>query len=156
MCDVRSPDYAAFEAMNQTGLLLLIFDGFDEMVVRADEDVIRRNLAAIEQFANQPNAKVLLTSRPEFFRNIQEEKQLFIEQDSLRTRPIYERYALLPMTTNQIETYLQRRIPLVKRKANPLNRGHITEIASGIFQVLKIWRDDCVTGNDCKNIAGFD
>ena len=34
-CQVINPDFSAFRTMNDAGLFLLIFDGFDEMVVRA-------------------------------------------------------------------------------------------------------------------------
>ena len=97
-CGVSNPDFNALQAMNQAGLLLLIFDGFDEMVVRADEDTIRRNLAAIERFAANSNSKILLTSRPEFFRSAHEERQILAPSDPLfRKRPHYQRFALLPL-----------------------------------------------------------
>lgn len=110
-CRVTNPDYEAFQLMNDAGLLLLIFDGFDEMVVRADQDTIRRNLAAIERFANNPKAKILLTSRPEFFRSVQEERDLFLSPDALtRKRPRYRQIALLPLSHEQVELYLKKRI----------------------------------------------
>lgn len=114
-CQVMNPDFNAFQEMNDAGLFLLVFDGFDEMVVRADEDTIRRNLAAIERFAVNSNAKILLTSRPEFFRSVQEEKNLLVSDTVLTVkRPRYERIALLPLSQEQVELYLQKRIPLIK------------------------------------------
>ena len=59
-----------------TGFLLLMFDGLDEMAVHVDEEVIHANMAQIELFAASPNSRILLTSRPEYFKTSQEEQQV--------------------------------------------------------------------------------
>jgi uncharacterized protein YjbI with pentapeptide repeats len=59
--------YEAFEELNKQGRLLLIFDGFDEMANRVDQDVIVSNFDQLISVA-VPNSKVLLTCRTTHFR----------------------------------------------------------------------------------------
>lgn len=106
-CGVRNASYDAFRAMNDAGLLVLIFDGFDEMAVHVDEDVILANLRQIEQFALAPKGKIILTSRPEYFKTSRE------EQEALSRRSKYERLYLLPFQSDQIAEFLQKRIPTI-------------------------------------------
>ena len=73
--------------MNDAGLLVLIFDGFDEMAVQVHEDVIFTNLKQIGQFALAPKGKLILTSRPEYFKTSKE------EQEALSQRGKYHKAA---------------------------------------------------------------
>ena len=50
-CDVQNPKFRLFEAMNDAGVFVLIFDGFDEMAVRVDADTLEANLAEIDRLA---------------------------------------------------------------------------------------------------------
>jgi hypothetical protein len=109
-CKVSNPNIDAFKAMNDSGMLLLIFDGLDEMAVSVDEDVLMSNLGQIEQFALAPKSRVILTSRPEYFITAREENEAFQPQDSLMRRISYLRLSLLPFNEDQIISYLQDRI----------------------------------------------
>lgn len=60
------PGYAAFEQLNRMGKLLLIFDGFDEMAVRVDQQKMIENFWELARVV-VPGAKVILTCRREHF-----------------------------------------------------------------------------------------
>ena len=109
-CKVSNPNIDALKAMNDSGMLLLIFDGLDEMAVSVDEDVLMSNLGQIEHFALAAKSRVILTSRPEYFITAREESEALQPQDSLTRRISYLRLSLLPFNEDQIIAYLQGRI----------------------------------------------
>ncbi len=116
-CNVINPDFAAFQAMNKAGLFLLVFDGFDEMAVQAHKEIIGRNFLEIIQFAINPNTKILITSRPEAFLSHREEIETLSPDDTilLENYPTLKQFEISPLSTEQIEQYLQKRIPLIKK-----------------------------------------
>jgi len=115
-CNVNNPRYRLFQTMNAAGIFLLIFDGLDEMAVKVDSDTLESNLMEIEKLAATPNAKVILTSRPEHFVNIEEEQQFLSPQSGLfnARETAYQPLKILPWDDKQIDTFLERRVPLVK------------------------------------------
>ena len=60
------PSYSAFEKLNRMGKLLLIFDGFDEMADRVDEQKMINNFWELAKVV-VPGSKAILTSRTEHF-----------------------------------------------------------------------------------------
>jgi hypothetical protein len=113
-CKVPNPNWNAFKAMNDAGLLLLIFDGFDEMAIRSHKDVVAANLHEISKLAASPNSKVVLTSRPEYFFTGAEEEEMLEPSDILFYQRRYRRVTLLPFEDEQIGEFLRKRIPLHK------------------------------------------
>lgn len=111
-CHVANLRFQLFEKMNEAGLFVLILDGFDEMAVRADSDTIEMQLCQIETLA-KPNARVLLTGRPEFFMSRQEfERAMWPRRDRLAERfKDYEPIRLTLWDDGQIDTFLQSLVP---------------------------------------------
>jgi uncharacterized protein YjbI with pentapeptide repeats len=103
--EVDIADSKALMKMAEAGLLLFLFDGLDEMASRATTDTIRQNIALLERYASLPQNKVLLTTRPEYFLSVYEERQ------ALQAYPCLY---LQPFTDRQVDLYLQRRVPLLK------------------------------------------
>ena len=64
--EIPIPGYSAFEQLNRTGKLLLIFDGFDEMAARVDRQAMANNFWELAK-AVVPGSKVILTCRTEHF-----------------------------------------------------------------------------------------
>lgn len=112
-CGVKNPNYESFKAMHDAGLLLLIFDGFDEMAIYVDEDTIYANLFQIEQLAASPNSKILLTSRPEYFKTSQEEEEALRPKGLIQRRSEYDRLYLQPLGEEQVKYFLENRIPYI-------------------------------------------
>ncbi|NET37805.1 MAG: NACHT domain-containing protein [Cyanothece sp. SIO1E1] len=73
--EIPLPGYRAFEHLNRMGKLLLIFDGFDEMAARVDQQAMIDNFWELAQVA-VPGAKAILTCRTEHFPDAIEERQL--------------------------------------------------------------------------------
>lgn len=115
-CDVQNPRFKLFKAMNDAGIFLLIFDGFDEMAVRVDADTLEKNLYEIEKLAASSNSKVIITSRVEYFISGAEEKMsLCPKGDLLATRQTeYESLKIVPWSDEQVDSFLKKRVPLIK------------------------------------------
>lgn len=120
-CQVSNPRFQTFRAMNEAGMFLVIFDGLDEMAVKVDAETLETNLIEIEKIAAPQNAKVLITSRPEYFISGDEEKQVLNPNvNALGNRGVNYRAAIiLPWQDDRIELFLQRRVPLSKKSTQP-------------------------------------
>lgn len=64
--EIPLPSYSTFEQLNRMGKLLLIFDGFDEMADRVDEQKMINNFWELARVV-VPGSKAILTSRTEHF-----------------------------------------------------------------------------------------
>ena len=115
-CDVQNPKFKLFQAMNDAGIFLLIFDGFDEMAVRVDADTLEINLQEIEKLAASSNSKVIITSRVEYFISGAEEKRSLCPRgDLLAIRQTeYESLKIVPWSDEQVDSFLKKRVPLIK------------------------------------------
>jgi NACHT domain-containing protein/pentapeptide repeat protein len=133
-CKVVNPRFELFREMNNAGIFLLVFDGFDEMAVKVDADTLESNLIEIEKLAASPNSKSLLTSRPEHFISTEEEKQAISPSLGIfKNREIeYDPLKLLPWDEKKVDLFLKRRVPLVKEAKQPWTyyRDRIRKIRS--------------------------
>ena len=120
-CKVVNPRIELFRAMNEVGLFLLIFDGFDEMAVKVDADTLESNLLEIEKLAASHKGKLMLTSRPEYFVTAREESEVLAPtlNPFLNRATHYEPLKILPWNEGQVELFLQRRVPLVQGANQP-------------------------------------
>ena len=120
-CEVLNPRSRLFKAMNEAGIFLLIFDGFDEMAVRVDADTLEINLQEIEKLASLPKSKVIITSRLEHFISVEEEiKSFHPKRELLATRQIeYETLRIVPWEDEQIKSFLKKRVLLIKEANQP-------------------------------------
>jgi hypothetical protein len=120
-CNVVNPRIELFRAMNEAGIFLMIFDGFDEMAVKVDADTLESNLIEIEKLASSKRSRTLLTSRPEYFVSVSEESEALRPgmNPFLNREAEYEPLKILPWNEDQVEQFLQRRVPLVKGANQP-------------------------------------
>ncbi len=77
-------NYSHFKSLNEKGLLILIFDGLDEIPLQADTHIFEKYLIEIIKL-NTPNSKILLTFRKEFFPLIE---KLYIVSHNFNTYEI--------------------------------------------------------------------
>ncbi len=111
--------YPAFERLNREGRLLLIFDGFDEMVRNANNSgVATDNFNALAALAKEPRAKVLLTCRTEYFASESHEEKTVMgrhatptkpQEDWIKGREGFECVHLELFTDEQVGTALKKR-----------------------------------------------
>ncbi|MGK7890544.1 MAG: NACHT domain-containing protein, partial [Leptolyngbyaceae cyanobacterium] len=73
--EIPLPGYTAFEQLNRMGKLLLIFDGFDEMAARINQQAMIDNFWELSK-AVVPGAKAILTCRTEHFPNAMQGRRL--------------------------------------------------------------------------------
>lgn len=120
-CKVVNPRIELFRAMNEVGIFLLIFDGFDEMAVKVDADTLESNLLEIEKLAASNKGKLMLTSRPEYFVSAREESEVLTPTvNPFLTRTThYEPLKILSWNEEQVELFLRKRVPLVRGANEP-------------------------------------
>ncbi len=106
----------------KTGNTLLILDGFDELSFTTDKETVLEEIENLSK-TTESYQKVILTSRTQFFRNVEEEKETLvcklknffkIGTRSL-TYPHFERIYISPFNDEQIKQYL--RISLGEKEA---------------------------------------
>lgn len=116
-CDSPSPKFDTFWRMYQEGLLLIFFDGFDEMATRVDRATLEANLTEIEKFAGGVN-NMILTCRPEFFVSGKEEAVAFQPASSFMSEraSAYERIDLMLWTDEQVSRYVDKRVESLSPK----------------------------------------
>jgi len=109
---LRNIDFPLFEKMNEEGLFLLIFDGFDEMAQKVIFDVAYANFCKIAELAKPKNSKVILTCRTEFFRTHEKEKEILLDIDK---RKNFDIIYLREFNDDQIQEFLQKRVPMMEK-----------------------------------------
>lgn len=110
-CHSPFPRFESFYRMYEERMLLIIFDGFDEMASRVDSTVLEANLQEIEKFSGV-NGNVILTCRPEFFATNREKiMALTPGEDPLSDRMAkYDPVEIELWTSTQITKYVQKRV----------------------------------------------
>ena len=58
-----------FWELQRLGRFVFLLDGFDEMAIRVDEDIIRENIREVDKLSEIPENKFLVTCRTHFFRD---------------------------------------------------------------------------------------
>lgn len=107
--DIRN--YEVFSVLNRMGRFLLIFDGFDEMASRTDRNTMVTNFWELAKVV-EPGAKVLLSSRTEYFPEAKEARDLFGARVSVAANavpsegPTFEIVELVPFDDDQIRLML--------------------------------------------------
>jgi RNA polymerase sigma factor (sigma-70 family) len=112
--------FAAFQHLLETGRIVLILDGFDEMAARVSRNVTARNFHELTK-AIRGRAKVVLTCRTHYFRSRTEEEEVILGQrndygsDAARdlywdliSRKGFRIAYLRPFTWAQVEVYVSR------------------------------------------------
>lgn len=127
---IHGISFPLFEKMNEAGLFLLIFDGFDEMTQKVMFDIAYANFSMIADLARPRKSKVILTCRTEFFRTHEKEREILIDIDK---RYNFDIVYLRQFSDPQIVDFLKKRVPLIesyhtKKKGWQYYHGKINEI----------------------------
>lgn len=97
---ITSMNYAEFEERCGQGEFVVLFDGFDEMTQKMNEDEKERNLGELRKLLAKPHlSKIILTCREEYFLKEAEKRKLF---DAADTTLVH----LLPFDEGQVRAYL--------------------------------------------------
>ena len=109
--EIQIPNYSAFEQLNRTGKLLLIFDGFDEMAARVDRQTRIDNFWELAKVV-VPGSKAILTCRTEHFPEALEGRRLLNAAlqasagRSIAEKPQFEVVELKPFDRDRIRKVL--------------------------------------------------
>lgn len=120
-CELKT-NYSTFKKFMKAGKLLLLLDGFDEMVMQVDQRIRVRNFELLAELAVEPN-KVILTGRPGYFPNFREMQRIIGQipkttdiydklgqdlMDNLKKMPAYDILMILPFFPKQVNNFLQK------------------------------------------------
>lgn len=110
---VEIKNFNAFKLLNESGKLLLILDGFDEMASRIDKKITLANFREFDKLISE-NSKVILTCRTHYFKNQDEIHKL--HQGTEIYKKIDEKggYTLLflnPLKEEDFVIYLKKFFP---------------------------------------------
>lgn len=113
---LQNAKFSTFMRMNEEGLLLLLFDGFDEMAQRVDTNTTIMNFHELAKCVTE-KSKVILTCRTEYFRTGKEAtKLLSVSEDdyiALGNKPNFEIFQLSYFDKKKIIEFLMKRTPFV-------------------------------------------
>lgn len=111
---LRLSSYEAFQKLLETGKLVLIFDGFDEMATKVDKETTFRNFQELANVVTA-NSKTLLTCRTHYFKSRTHLLDVFSPQQDtelmkeIRKRNNFEVLELREFDSKQIVELLQKR-----------------------------------------------
>lgn len=128
--------FEVFQDMNRRGKLVLVLDGFDEMVQQVDYQTMVDNFWELTKLVNG-NSKVILTSRTEYFRWAKESEKILGGKESGRrttilSPPKFEILNLGPFSDDQIREVITRRLgsqsgPIMAKRI--LKRPNLADMA---------------------------
>lgn len=103
----------ALMRLHIAGRLVLIFEGFDEMALIGNSELRIRHFRTLWRFC-YPNAKIIITGRPNFFLDDIEMKTALGIVKPISDKPYCEAIRLAPFTVEQIREALREQKSLVR------------------------------------------
>jgi hypothetical protein len=123
-------DANALMRLNIAGRLILIFEGFDEMVLIGNSDFRRKHFTKLWNFCYQ-NAKIIITGRPNFFLD---DKELIAALGITKSsnNPYCEAFKLSPFSIDRINKALRNHPDFVREQICELakNNSHFLDLVS--------------------------
>lgn len=110
---IHLPNYVVFQKVLESGKLVLILDGFDEMATKVDKRITLRNFEELSKLV-VPNSKTILTCRTHYFKSHTHALELLSTSEqtelmkSILRRPNFEIIELLDFDESQIIMLLKR------------------------------------------------
>ncbi|MGB1207400.1 MAG: NACHT domain-containing protein [Chitinophagales bacterium] len=147
--------------LHKAGKLLFIFDGFDEMDLVGDTELLFSHFRSLWQFTNEPNAKIIIAGRPNLFTdNKERRKALGIRPPRLNaayTRAIY----LNQLNAAQVEQVLDKvtektKLEILDAQQQAGERSSFAELIrrpSTLFQLSAIWDSEMAINKNKLNSA---
>jgi len=113
---IKLASYAAFEKLLDSGRIVLLLDGFDEMATKVDRKVTIENFRELAKLA-RPATKTILTCRTHYFKTQTEAASLLSRRTDtelmteLRQRRTFQIAFLKEFSSEQIRVFLQKHTP---------------------------------------------
>jgi hypothetical protein len=124
-------DFEVFRRVLEQGKLVLIFDAFDEMTTRDDEQSLPRNLDELNKFM-LANSKTLLACRTHYFKTDLDVQNLLSQHNQTlfrtrRPRAHFEILQLCELGEKQIQEFIRKRLGNSRLAARYIKRITRTE-----------------------------
>ena len=108
---IKIENYKVFKHLNETGKLLIILDGFDEMATKSNKEITLKNFQEIDKLVSI-NSKIILTCRTHYFINMHEINRISKGTEmynKIEGKIGYEYIFNNPLSEDLIKIYLQKR-----------------------------------------------
>ncbi len=105
----------ALMRLHVAGRLVLIFEGFDEMALIGNAELRLKHFKSLWNFC-YPNAKIIITGRPNFFLDDKEMKTALGIMKPISDIPYCEAVRLVPFNVDQIREALREQKELVRNQ----------------------------------------
>lgn len=112
-------DSQALMRLHIAGRLLLIFEGFDEMALSGNREERIKHFKTLWQFC-YPQAKIIITGRPNFFLDDKELKTALGVHQPIDNNPYCDVVQLLPFSVEQIYKSLRNQISNTQQQISEL------------------------------------
>ena len=93
--------------LHKAGRLFIILDGFDEMDLVGDTELLFRHFSQLWALARVPNSKIIIAGRPNLFADDQERRMALGIREMRTNLPYSKALYLDQLTTEQIENILR-------------------------------------------------
>ena len=141
-------DPQAVMKLHESGKILLILEGFDEIAQVGDPESRLSHFRTLWEFAGY-DAKILITGRPNFFLDDTEMKVALGISGSTATGPYCEALSLKPFELNQISAALRKCSPAVRdgivgmavrdhKFREVVSRGSLLYVVSQLWETNKL------------------
>ncbi len=147
--------------LHRAGKLLVILDGFDEMDLVGDTELLFNHFAQLWTLAKVPNSQILIAGRPNLFADDLERRMALGIQSPRIDLPYAQAVYLDKLTPEQIEQVLRRTQPDTKKgilhalETSPAG-GSFSELVnrpSTLYQLSTVWDSELAKHKDRLNSA---
>ena len=147
--------------LHRAGKLLVILDGFDEMDLVGDTELLFNHFAQLWTLAKVPNSQILIAGRPNLFADDLERRMALGIQSPRIDLPYAQAVYLDKLTPEQIEQVLRRTQPDTKNgilhalETSPAG-GSFAELVnrpSTLYQLSTVWDSELAKHKDRLNSA---
>ncbi len=148
----------ALYQLHRAGKLLIILEGFDEMDLVGDTEMLMAHFQQLWQLAREPQAKIIITGRPNLFTDDPQRRQAL----GIHTHRVHLPYTravhLAKMDKSQIKQALRHTAPdirddILQALADSPDQSSFAELVarpSTLYQLSTVWGDEI--GKDTRRI----
>jgi len=147
--------------LHRAGKLFIILDGFDEMDLVGDTELLFNHFAQLWRLARVPNAKILITGRPNLFENDKERRRALGIQSPRNYLPYARAIYLDKLTDPQIEKVLRNTqaatkqgiLQALKASTEDSSFAELITRPSTLYQLSTVWDSELAKYKDRLNSA---
>lgn len=156
----RAPAEALWE-LHQAGKLLIILDGFDEMDLVGDTELLFNHFSQLWRLARTPASQIIIAGRPNLFANDEERRMALGIREARTYLPYAQAIELGSLTESQIERVLRNTkaqtqngiLNALQASSTDSSFSELISRPSTLFQLSAIWDGELARYKDRLNSA---